>query len=122
MVIPNYLPALVGHKIISSGNVYTCGKYNTNGKKGCGASYFSVNCEWLEDKVLKEISKLFSDSVIEKTYEEFKKVYIESAGQGCFQLFSQRRLPARRLCGSCLPPGLHPSPPGYGGRIFPAPG
>ena len=70
--------ACCGHKIISSGNVYTCGKYNTNGKKGCGASYFSVNCEWLEDKVLKEISKLFSDSVIEKTYEEFKKVYIES--------------------------------------------
>lgn len=67
-----------GHKIISSGNVYTCGKYNTNGKKGCGAPYFSVNCEWLEDKILKEIMKQFSDDVIEKTYEEFKKLYIQS--------------------------------------------
>ncbi len=64
-----------GNKIISSGNVYTCGKYNTYGKKGCGASYYSVNCEWLEDKILQEIMKLFSDSVIEKTYEEFKKLY-----------------------------------------------
>ncbi len=67
--------ACCGHKIISSGNVYTCGKYNTNGKKGYGASYFSVNCEWLENKILQEILKMFTDSEIEKAYFEFVKLY-----------------------------------------------
>ena len=67
--------ASCGHKIISSGNVYTCGTYNTHGKKGCGASYFSVNCEWLENKILDEIMKNFLDKAIEKTYKDFVKEY-----------------------------------------------
>ena len=67
--------ASCGHKIISSGNVYTCGKYNINGKKGCGASYFSVNCEWLENKILDEIMKNFSDETIKRTYKDFVKQY-----------------------------------------------
>ncbi len=67
--------ASCGHKIISSGDVYTCGKYNTNGKKGCGASYFSVNCEWLENKILDEIMKNFSDETIKRTYKDFVKQY-----------------------------------------------
>ena len=66
-----------GSKIISSGNVYTCGKYNTNGKKGCGASYFSVQTEWLENKILDEILSYLSEDVIEQTYSEFVKVYAE---------------------------------------------
>ncbi len=70
-----FICASCGHKIISSGDVYTCGKYNTNGKKACGASYFSVNCEWLENKILNEIMQNFSDKTIEKTYKDFVKQY-----------------------------------------------
>lgn len=64
-----------GSKIISSGDVYTCGKYNTNGKKGCGASYFSVKTEWLENKILNEIFKNLSDSELEKYYKDVSKYY-----------------------------------------------
>lgn len=64
-----------GGKIISSGNVYTCGKYNTNGKKGCGASYFSVNAEWLENKVISEIEKITSEKNLKKYYDTFLSLY-----------------------------------------------
>ena len=62
-------------KIISSGNVYTCGKYNTNGKKGCGASYFSVNSDWLENKIFEEIEKNTSAKYLEKFYKDYVKNY-----------------------------------------------
>lgn len=64
-----------GSKIISSGDVYTCGCYNTNGKKGCGAAYFSVKSDWLENKVLDEIFKSLSDKELEKHYGLFIKYY-----------------------------------------------
>ena len=64
-----------GSRIISSGNVYACGKYNTNGVKGCGASYFSVSTDWLENKILNEIFKSLSDSELEKYYKEMSKYY-----------------------------------------------
>lgn len=64
-----------GSKIISSGDVYTCGCYNTNGKKGCGASYFSVDASWLEGKIVDEISKSLSNKTIDKYYIEFSKYY-----------------------------------------------
>ena len=57
-----------GGKIISSGDVYVCGKYNVNGKKGCGSSSFSVNAEWLENKVCEEILKLFDEDNLEQFY------------------------------------------------------
>lgn len=66
-----------GSKIISSGDVYTCGRYNTNGKKGCGASYFSVSSDWLENKVLEEIFKSLSDKEIQKYYKDFAKYYTD---------------------------------------------
>lgn len=68
-----------GRKIISSGDVYTCGKYNTNGKKGCGASYFSVSSDWLENKVLEEISKKLSDKELEKQYKDISKYYFDDS-------------------------------------------
>lgn len=64
-----------GSKIISSGDVYTCGCYNTNGKKGCGAPYFSVKSDWLENKVLDEIFKSLSEKELEKHYVSFVKYY-----------------------------------------------
>lgn len=48
---------------------------NINSKKGCGALYFSVNCEWLENKILDEIMKNFSDETIKRTYKDFVKQY-----------------------------------------------
>lgn len=66
-----------GSKIISSGNVYTCGKYNTNGKKGCGASYFSVSSDWLENKILEEILKSLSEKELEKHYQGITKYYFD---------------------------------------------
>ncbi len=66
-----------GSKIISSGNVYTCGKYNTNGKKGCGASYFSISTKWIEDKILNEISKSTSEKELEKYYKGFLTYFKE---------------------------------------------
>lgn len=64
-----------GSKIISSGDVYTCGKYNTNGRKGCGAPYFSVKTEWLENKILTELLKSLSDSELEKYYAGISEYY-----------------------------------------------
>lgn len=64
-----------GSKIISSGNVYTCGKYNANGRKGCGASYFSIKTEWLENKILTELLKSLSDSELEKYYAGISEYY-----------------------------------------------
>lgn len=62
-----------GHKIISSGNLYTCGKYNTNGKKGCGSNYFSIPSDWLEEKIIEDIKEFFTEKVLIKTYNEFLK-------------------------------------------------
>lgn len=57
-------------------HITTTGKdEDNNGKKACGASYFSVNCEWLENKILDEIMQNFSDKTIEKTYKDFIKQY-----------------------------------------------
>lgn len=64
-----------GSKIISSGGVYTCGRYNTNGKKGCGAPYFSVKSEELEDYVFEVIEKSLSDREIKILYAEMIKNY-----------------------------------------------
>lgn len=64
-----------GGKIISSGDVYTCGRYNTNGKKACGTSYFSVKSDWLENKVLDEIFKNLSDKELEKHFKGMIKYY-----------------------------------------------
>lgn len=66
-----------GSKIISSGNVYTCGKYNTNGKKGCGSPYFSINTEWLEEKIFQEIEKCLSVKQLEKIYKDYSKKFKE---------------------------------------------
>lgn len=66
-----------GHKIISSGDVYTCGCYNTNGKKGCGAPYFSVSSDWLENKILDEVITSLSDKEIRKYYKDFAQYYTD---------------------------------------------
>lgn len=57
-----------GGNIITSGGIYTCGTYNRHGKKGCGASFFSINQDWLEEKVLKEIQKFCTDKIFDKIY------------------------------------------------------
>ena len=66
----NFTCHCCGSKIISSGTVYTCGKYNTNGKKGCGAPYFSVDSDWLEKKLFEEIERNTSTKYIKKYYED----------------------------------------------------
>lgn len=64
-----------GSKIISSGDVYTCGRYNSNGKKGCGAPYFSVDSQWLETKVISEIEKITKAKNLKKHYKDFITQY-----------------------------------------------
>ena len=70
-----------GGKIISSGDVYVCGKYNVNGKKGCGSSSFSVNAEWLENKVVDEIIKLFDEENLEQFYFDALKIMKKNNSQ-----------------------------------------
>lgn len=62
-----------GHKIISSGDFYTCGKYNTQGKSGCGSPYFAVSANWLEEKVISDIKEFFDEKTLQKTYDDFIK-------------------------------------------------
>lgn len=64
-----------GHKIVSSGNLYTCGKYNTNGKKGCGSNYFSIPADWLEEKIIDDIKEFFNEKVMARTYNDFLKEF-----------------------------------------------
>ena len=68
-----------GHKIISSGNLYTCGKYNTNGKKGCGSNYFSIPADWLEEKIIEDIKEFFNEKVLTKNYNEFLKEFNQNS-------------------------------------------
>lgn len=58
-----------GHKIVSCGSLYVCGKYNTNGKKACGNGHFAVPADWLEEKILNEIKGFFDDKALKKTYD-----------------------------------------------------
>ena len=67
-----------GSKIISSGKHYVCSKYNSYGKKGCGASSFYVNSEWLDSKLEKEIIKLILN---EKTTQALYDQYINKYGK-----------------------------------------
>ncbi len=65
-----------GKKIISSGKHYVCSNYNSYGKKGCGASSFYVDSEWLDTKIEKEIIKLIlNEKTIQALYEQYKKKY-----------------------------------------------
>ena len=73
--------ASCGGKIISSGDVYVCGKYNVNGTKGCGSSSFSVNAEWLENKVVDEIIKLFDEENLEQFYFDALKIMKKNNSQ-----------------------------------------
>lgn len=62
-----------GGKIISSGDFYTCSKYNSQGKAGCGSSYFAVPALWLEEKVVNDIKNFFDEKILKKTYNDFIK-------------------------------------------------
>ena len=65
-----------GSKIISSGKHYVCSKYNSYGKKGCGASSFYVNSEWLDSKLEKEIIKLIlNEKTIQALYDQYINKY-----------------------------------------------
>ena len=65
-------------KIISSGKHYVCSNYNSYGRKGCGASSFYVNSEWLDSKLEKEIIKLILN---EKTTQALYDQYINKYGK-----------------------------------------
>ena len=63
-------------KIISSGKHYVCSNYNSYGKKGCGASSFYVNSDWLDTKIEKEIIKLIlNEKTIKTLYEQYTHKY-----------------------------------------------
>jgi site-specific DNA recombinase len=62
-----------GHKIVSSGSLYLCGKYNNNGKKACGSGHFSVPADWLEEKIINDIKGFLNDKALKKTYDDFLK-------------------------------------------------
>ncbi len=65
-----------GSKIISSGKHYVCSNYNSYGKKGCGASSFYVNSEWLDSKLEKEIIKLIlNEKTIQALYDQYINKY-----------------------------------------------
>lgn len=65
-----------GAKIISSGKHYVCSKYNSYGKKGCGASSFYVPSDWLDTKIEKEIIKLIlNEKTIKTLYEQYTHKY-----------------------------------------------
>ncbi len=65
-----------GSKIISTGKHYVCSSYNSYGKKGCGASSFHVDSEWLDNKIEKEIIKLILDEKTTKAlYEQYTCKY-----------------------------------------------
>lgn len=65
-----------GEKIISTGKHYVCSNYNSYGKKGCGASSFHVDSEWLDSKIEKEVIKLILDEkTIKALYEQYKNKY-----------------------------------------------
>ena len=64
-----------GSKIISSGGVYTCGRYNTNGRKGCGAPSFSVKSQELEAYIFDIIEKATSEEEIKMLYDDLIKSY-----------------------------------------------
>ena len=75
--IPNkFFCAKCGAKIVSTGKHYVCSNYNNHGKRGCGASSFHVNSEWLDTKIEKEIIRLMlNDKVIETLYEQYTHKY-----------------------------------------------
>ena len=65
-----------GAKIISSGKHYVCSSYNSYGKKGCGASSFYVDSEWLDTKIEKEIIKLIlNEKTIQALYDQYTHKY-----------------------------------------------
>jgi len=64
--------ASCGSKIISSGEHYVCSEYNSHGRAGCKASSFYVPSKWLDDKVQKEIIKLYlSDDTVNALYDQY---------------------------------------------------
>lgn len=64
--------ASCGSKIISSGKHYVCSEYNSHGRQGCKAKSFYLPSDWLDDKVQKEIIKLYlNDDVIQTLYENY---------------------------------------------------
>lgn len=64
--------ASCGSKIISSGEHYVCSEYNSHGVQGCKAKSFYVPSAWLDDKVQKEIIKLYlKDDVIQTLYDNY---------------------------------------------------
>lgn len=75
--LPNkFYCANCGRKIISTGKHYVCSNYNSYGKKGCGASSFHVDSEWLDLKIEKEIIKLILDEkTIKALYEQYLRKY-----------------------------------------------
>ena len=65
-----------GAKIISSGKHYVCSKYNSYGKKGCGASSFYIPSDWLDSKIEQEIIKLIlNEKTITALYERYTHKY-----------------------------------------------
>lgn len=65
-----------GGKIISSGQHYVCSKYNSYGKKGCGAPSFYVPSDWLDSKIEQEIIKLIlNEKTIKVLYERYTHKY-----------------------------------------------
>ena|GEM_PF-3521972 len=77
----NLICSSCGYPIISSGNFYTCGQYNSSGKKACGCGYFAVPAEWLEEKVIKDIMKLLDDKLLNKAYKDFTEGLLKSTSQ-----------------------------------------
>ena len=65
-----------GSKIISTGKHYVCSCYNSYGKKGCGASSFHVDSEWLDSKIEKEVIRLIlNENTIKALYEQYTQNY-----------------------------------------------
>ena len=61
-----------GSKIISSGKHYVCSKYNSYGTKGCKASSFYIQSNWLDNEIEKEIKKsILDENTISMLYDNY---------------------------------------------------
>ena len=78
-----------GHKIISSSKHYICSEYNSHGKKGCGASSFYVDSEWLDTKIEKEIIRTILN---EKTIRDLYAIYLKSNNSALVEIGTKEKV------------------------------